>query len=523
GEWAQHYDLFRPDGITPLPEDEIPLARAFRGESVRDVGMAIKAKGQPVRLILANGSVIRGEAGQNLGAVVIMRDVTEFGRMEQELRNAKKELEKRVEERTEELRRTASDLNEAQRIAHLGSWELDLLTNKLSWSDEIYRIFEIDPAEFRASYEAFLEIVHPDDRAAVNAAFTDSVRSRHPYAIEHRLLFSDGRIKHLFEQCETYYAADDRPLRSIGTVQDITERKRAENAVHELNAGLEKRVGERTRELHKSQQALMNIVEDLNLKTEELEQANSRLQELERLKSMFIASMSHELRTPLNSIIGFSSILHDEWLGPVNPEQKENLNTIKRSGKHLLNLINDVIDVSKIETGRIEISFEDFDLYDVLTEAVQYVEKDIRDKGLELNLEISHHPIRTDKRRLLQCVVNLLSNAVKFTERGEIAVSFAKVDIARGAGQGGAFSPLIEISVKDTGIGIAEKDILRLYQPFVRLESHLRTTALGTGLGLYLTRKLAVEALHGDIVCTSTLGVGSTFVLNIPEQPEEHS
>ena len=144
---------------------------------------------------------------------------------------------------------------------------------------------------------------------------------------------------------------------------------------------------EKSRELQDNQQALMNIVDDLNQKTEELEDANARLHELDRLKSMFIASMSHELRTPLNSIIGFSSIIRDEWLGTVNQEQKENLETIQRSGKHLLSLINDVIDVSKIEAGRIEIRLEEFDLYDLLTEAVQYVENDLHDKGLELHLK----------------------------------------------------------------------------------------------------------------------------------------
>jgi len=229
-EWARHYDLFRADGITPLPTEEIPLARAFRGENVRDAGMAIKAKGQPIRFILANGSVILDESGQKLGAVVIMRDVTEFRRLELELRKTNEELEQRVEKRTEELRKTAEDFNEAQRIAHIGSWELDLLTSRLFWSDEIYRIFEIDPKEFGASYETFLQAVHPDDREAVNAAYTNSVSTRNPYSIDHRLLLPGGRIKHVHEQCETLYE-NDKPIRSAGTVQDITGRKRMEDAL----------------------------------------------------------------------------------------------------------------------------------------------------------------------------------------------------------------------------------------------------------------------------------------------------
>jgi len=268
-------------------------------------------------------------------------------------------------------------------------------------------------------------------------------------------------------------------------------------------------------ELVESQRALMNIVEDLNQKTAELEDANARLQELERLKSMFIASMSHELRTPLNSIIGFSSIILNEWLGPVNPEQKENLATILRSGKHLLSLINDVIDVSKIEAGKIECRLEEFDLYDLLSEAVQYLEQDIRGKGLELRLRLQHQTVRTERRRLLQCIINLLSNALKFTERGEIAVESAPEVEAEQEGAARA-AKAVRIAVHDTGVGIAAQDIPRLFQPFTRLESPMMTTVPGTGLGLYLTRKLVNEVLHGNIICASEIGMGSTFTIVIP-------
>lgn len=133
------------------------------------------------------------------------------------------------------LRESRERLAQAQRIAHLGHWELDLTTNVLVWSDEIYRIFEIDPTRFGASYEAFLNAIHPDDRSAVDAAYTTSLKSRMSYAIDHRLLFPDGRIKYVREQCETYYDRDGTPLRSLGTVQDITERKRSEEALQLLN------------------------------------------------------------------------------------------------------------------------------------------------------------------------------------------------------------------------------------------------------------------------------------------------
>ncbi|HXC92767.1 MAG TPA: ATP-binding protein, partial [Geobacteraceae bacterium] len=255
-------------------------------------------------------------------------------------------------------------------------------------------------------------------------------------------------------------------------------------------------------------------------RTVELEEANYKLREIDRLKSMFIASMSHELRTPLNSVIGFSSIILNEWVGPLNEEQKENLAIVLRAGKHLLSLINDVIDVSKIEAGLIEINREEFELHDVITEVATTLAKEIENNGLELHISSLQVKMHTDRRRLLQCVLNLLSNAVKYTEKGTISIV---VNLVKGRICGEMNEPppdferdFVEISVEDTGIGIREEDKAKIFKPFMRLDSKLLPNVHGTGLGLYLTRKLVTETLKGDITFTSEYGSGSRFVLHLP-------
>lgn len=272
------------------------------------------------------------------------------------------------------------------------------------------------------------------------------------------------------------------------------------------SAILEDKVKERTTELQNSQQALVNLLEDMNQKAFELAEANEKLKEIDRLKSIFIASMSHELRTPLNSIIGFSSILLNEWLGTLNPEQKENLAAILKSGKHLLALINDVIDISKIEAGVLDVRYVDFDLYGVILDAAKIFQKEAKNKGLEFNIVVPRQSMHTDKRRLLQCVTNLVSNAVKFTENGSVSIVARLIDD----------SNLIEISVEDTGIGIKHEDFPKLFKPFVRIENHLTLKVHGTGLGLYLTRKLATDVLKGDIIVKSAYEKGSNFTIRIP-------
>lgn len=269
---------------------------------------------------------------------------------------------------------------------------------------------------------------------------------------------------------------------------------------------LEKKVAERTLALQENQMSLLNLVDDMNRTTAELENANKRLLELDRMKSMFIASTSHELRTPLNSIIGFTSILLEGWSGELTPEQREQVQIVNTSGKHLLSLINDVIDISKVEAGKLEVHVSRFNLKEVIDEVVSTLRPELNGKGLLLHVEAEDLDLNTDRKRLLQCLMNLLSNAVKFTEKGEIKVR-AKSIINE-----------IEISVEDTGIGMKKEDIPKIFNAFVRLDSPLTNKTSGTGLGLYLTQKLANEVLLGTIKVKSEYGQGSIFSMRIPRE-----
>ncbi|WP_183354040.1 PAS domain S-box protein [Geomonas silvestris] len=369
----------------------------------------------------------------------------------------------------------------------------------LRWNKNLERVLGYTHEEIAALSP--LDLFADDERELLQTKIRD-VFSRGASHVEAYFCTKEGeRIPYFFTGLKTEI---DECSCLIGIGIDISARKELERELTEMNATLETRVAERTRQLQESRVELECLVEDLKEKSDQLAAANEKLQEVDRLKSMFIASMSHELRTPLNSVIGYSSIIVNEWLGPLLPLQKENLAIVLRAGKHLLSLINDVIDVSKIEAGQIEVRPEEFDLFDLVTEAVQQLEPDIRRKGLELRVVNVHQVLMSDRRRLLQATLNILSNAMKYTEAGSI-------ELAVLPGEG-----WVEVAVSDTGIGISEQEAALIFQPFQRLDSALRGTVSGTGLGLYLTAKLVTEVLRGSIRFTSKPGSGSTFTIHVP-------
>ncbi len=269
------------------------------------------------------------------------------------------------------------------------------------------------------------------------------------------------------------------------------------------SAVLKSQVNAKTQELRRINQEMEQRIID---RTAELAAAMDKAREADRLKSAFLATMSHELRTPLNSIIGFTGILLQELAGPLNPEQRKQMEMVQSSSRHLLALINDVLDISKIEAGQLVLSSDTFDLQTSIQKTVAIVAPQAGKKTIDLMVDLPEkaETLTTDQRRFEQVILNLLSNAVKFTEQGTVRLACRMEN------------GYIIISISDTGIGIKNDEIAHLFQPFHQLDSGLTRKHEGTGLGLSICRKI-VHLMDGSITVESRFGKGSTFTMRIPQ------
>jgi PAS domain S-box-containing protein len=332
----------------------------------------------------------------------------------------------------------------------------------------------------------------PDTRGAVTSVLDASLhQGQIPIHNENEIVTRDGE-RRLIRWNNTILR--DRSGSVIGTVslgEDITLQKRAEAALVQHAAELERSVAERTALLREAN-------EDLALAVEHAQAAD-------RAKSAFLSAMSHELRTPLNSVIGFTGVLLKGMAGPLQPQQEEPLRIVQRNGRHLLDLINDVLDLSKIEAAEMRLASAPFDLIETLREAMEALAPAAEAKGLAMTRELAVEvlPLEGDRRRVLQILLNLLSNAVKFTEAGTVTL---RLTLEAGRAR---------VAVQDTGPGIAAQDLPRLFREFEQLDVGLSRRNEGTGLGLALSRRLA-RLMDGDIGVESQPGHGSTFTLTLP-------
>ena len=275
----------------------------------------------------------------------------------------------------------------------------------------------------------------------------------------------------------------------------VAERRRAEAGMQRLNRNL-------VRQAH------------------ELAEETERAKAADRLKSAFLATMSHELRTPLNSIIGFTGLLHQGLAGPLNREQQKQLGMVLGSSRHLLTLVNDVLDLTKIEAGDLQVSFEPFDVRDALQRCRELLMPLAERKGLRLEVRIASEvgQIKNDRRRVEQVLINLVGNGIKFTDKGQVTV-LAQL-LPAGGGEGGRLAthldgPVVRIQIVDSGIGIRPEGMANLFRAFRQLDSGLNRQHEGTGLGLVICEKL-LKAMGGDIAVQSQWGAGSTFTVTLP-------
>lgn len=276
----------------------------------------------------------------------------------------------------------------------------------------------------------------------------------------------------------------DNKVMFTGLVRDVTEKVKAEAELKRYREHLEVLVGERTREL---------------------QDARDEALEATKTKSEFLANMSHELRTPLNSIIGFSGIVKDGIAGPVNDEQAKQLNMVYNSARHLLDLINDILDLSKVEAGKMEVIKEDVDFYEMVNDVTDLLQPQVKSKDLELNVLLNDAPemFYTDAKMIRQVLLNLLSNAVKFITEGEVSLTCS------------VFKSILRIEITDTGMGIDEDDIKHVFDSFKQLDAGDNRLNEGTGLGLAICREF-IELLGGHLTVKSKVGIGSTFSIDLP-------
>ncbi len=260
------------------------------------------------------------------------------------------------------------------------------------------------------------------------------------------------------------------------------------------------------------QQRVADLEKELAQTKRELVEAKTQLREADKLKSEFIATVSHELRTPLNSILGFAKLLLKQKIGPLNPIQQTDLSVIYDSAQHLLSLVNDILDLSKIEAGKIRLDAEWVSVEEIIVGVMASTYILIEDKPIELQEEIESNlpKVYVDRGRIRQVVINILSNAAKFTDVGSITMRVRKITKNE--------QEFVCFSIKDTGIGIAADDMDKVFEAFRQIDSSVARRAEGTGLGMPISYRLV--SLHGgELWVESQVGQGSAFSFTIPLKP----
>jgi hypothetical protein len=627
--------------------------------------------------VLASGKVVEWDTdGKPLRMAGTHLDISGRKQSVEMLINLNQNLEERVQKRTSELQLSESRLREAQQIAHLGSWELDVSTRQNSWSIEVFRIFRLDPNVPVPNCEEMLAYFPTDDRIRVLQLIDRAIQLGESFEIDLQIIRADGSWGYVFVKAEAVWNAEDVVTRLFGIVMDISDRKQSEaqlqqqvkqqilmaeitqrirrsldlqtifdTAVQEMQnflntdrvgifkfypesnfddgefvsealvtgfpSALAIRVhdhtfGENYAALYTKGRAYIvddiykngsqvchvdilakfqvkanivmpllcgeelwgllcihqcestrhwlqheinfcyqisdqlaiaiqqaSLLEKAQLELVEKNQAEAKLSEsyqhlahtneelirATRLKDEFLANMSHELRTPLNAILGMTETMQEGIFGAVSDRQIKALQTIERSGNHLLSLINDILDVAKIESGKITLDLTATSIQMLCQSSLVFIRQQAHQKSIQLVEKTSKDlpDLMVDERRIRQVLINLLNNAVKFTpEGGSITLEISRLTSEQ---MPTSFTPdtmaYLQVAVIDTGIGIPAEHISKLFQPFMQIDSALNRKYEGTGLGLTLVKRI-VELHGGRVWLTSESGVGSSFMFALP-------
>ena len=465
-EWKFLHENHEPFSLEEYPVNQI----ASKKQSIKDLVLGISRPAtNDVVWVSVNGFPELDSKGEITEIVISFFDITVRKAAEEHLKNLSQRL----------LLATSS--------AQLGVWDWNVHDNILAWDDRMYELYGVT-RETTSNNNAWINGLHPEDKEAAVAECQAALNGEKEFDTTFRVRHPDGTVRHIKSNGLVIRGTDGQAERMIGINADITARKAAETELTEHREHLEELVAARTDELEQANQALIaakKIADAANL-----------------AKSTFLSNMSHEIRTPLNGIIGMANILRREGL---TPKQADRLSKIDTSAEHLLSTINDILDLSKIEAGKVVLEEVPVAINSLLNNVNSIMSTRAKDKGLSFRIETDSFPsnLHGDPTRLQQALLNYVANAIKFTETGSVALRTFKLEE-------NAESVHIRFEVQDTGIGIAPETLPRLFNAFSQADNSTTRKYGGTGLGLAITQRLA-ELMGGEAGAGSTLGIGSTF------------